>query len=405
MITAHMKRLIRCPLWVLAGSFLAVLSARPLHAQPAEAFALHDGDRVVWVGDGLIERAQHDGSIELALTTRWPNRTVTFRNVGWSGDTVFGEARDHYTNPPTPFEHLIEQINTPRPTVIVFGYGGTLAYEGPEALPAFIEGYHLLLDTLGVTGARCVLLSPIPHEQRASPHPQVERLNARLKEARDAIAEVATARGCWFVDLFDGLQEQYRNQETPLTTNGVHLNEAGYRALAVLLEHALTATPRPAALVMDVSSGLVEGGSLQGDIDQGGPSYRFALIPDTLPADDESGRPLRIAGLPEGTYTLRARGEALHTASAQAWSEGILIHHPAERAQVEALRRAILEKNQLYFRQYRPQNETYLVGFRKYEQGQNAAELGLLDPLIDELENQIGRLRVPRVLVFTLTRE
>ena len=389
--------------WLLCATVL-VGSAFAQRPSPGP-FALHDGDRVVLVGDGLIERAQHYGSIELALTAHWPDRTVTFRNVGWSGDTVFGEARDHYTNPPTAFEHLIEQITTPRPTVIVFGYSGTLAYEGPEALPTFIEGYHQLLDTLAVTGAQCVLLSPIPHEQRASPRPEVERLNARLKQARDATAEIATARGCWFADLFTAMEDQYANMEVLYTTNGVHLNEAGYQVLAVLLEHALTAFAHPATLVIDVSSGRVEGGSLQGDLDQGDQAYRFALIPETLPTDDESGRHLRVAGLPEGTYTLRASGAALHTASAQAWSEGLLINHPAERAQVEALRRTILEKNQLYFRQYRPQNETYLVGFRKYEQGQNAAELAQLDPLIDEKENKIGRLRVPRVLVFTLTWE
>ena len=391
--------------WLPGLTILAMSAVAQVAPSPPKAFALHDGDRVVLVGDGLIERAQHYGSIELALTTRWADRAVAFRNVGWSGDTVFGEARDHYTNPPTAFDHLIEQITTPRPTVVVFGYGGTMAHEERDAIPAFVEGYHQLLDTLAVAEARCVLLAPIPHDQRASPHPQVASLNARLEAARDAVAGVAAARGCWFVDVFAAFQEAYRNREARLTTNGIHLNEAGYRVLAGFLERTLTSGARPSALAVNVSSGLIENGSLQGDIDGGDASYRFTVIPDIVPVDEASGRLLRITGLPEGTYTLRAKGVALHTASARAWSEGVLVDHPAERAQGEALRRAIIEKNQLYFRQYRPQNETYLVGFRNYEQGQNADELTQLDPLIGEKENAIGRLRRPQALVFTLTRE
>ena len=398
------KRGIRRPCWIL---LLAVFSmmARPLLAQSAEAFDLHDGDRVVFVGDGLMEQAQHHGYIEQALTTRWPERNITFRNVGWSGDTVFGEARDHYTNPPTAFEHLIEQITTPRPTVIVFGYGGTLAHEGAEAITTFAEGYHALLDTLAATEARCVLLAPIPHDPTTALHPEVARLNEQLRQTRDVLEQIAHERRCAFVDLFTGMQQQVQNQQAPLTTHGIHLTAEGYRTLAVLIEGGLAGSVRPAVLGLDLTSGRVEGGSLQGAIERGEASFRFSLVPAVLPAAGARGRVLRVAGLPGGRYTLWANSEALHTASARAWNEGVAVVHPGEHAQAEALRRVIIEKNQLYFRQYRPQNETYLVGFRRYEQGQNAAELEQLNPLIDEKENEIGRLRMPQPLAFTLKRE
>ena len=60
------------------------------------AFELHDGDRVVWLGSTLVEREQRDGWWELALTTRFAGKKVTFRNLGWSGDTVFGESHVGY---------------------------------------------------------------------------------------------------------------------------------------------------------------------------------------------------------------------------------------------------------------------------------------------------------------------
>jgi glucose/arabinose dehydrogenase/lysophospholipase L1-like esterase len=59
----------------------------------------------------------------------------------------------------------------------------------------------------------------------------------------------------------------------------------------------------------------------------------------------------------------------------------------------ENLRRAILKKNELFFHRWRPANWTYLLGFRKQEQGQNAVELPKFDPLIEEWEGRIAKLR------------
>jgi len=55
----------------------------------------------------------------------------------------------------------------------------------------------------------------------------------------------------------------------------------------------------------------------------------------------------------------------------------------------EALRQRIVEKNQLFFHRYRPQNETYLFLFRKHEQGNNAVEIPQFDPLIEAADRAI----------------
>ena len=49
---------------------------------------------------------------------------------------------------------------------------------------------------------------------------------------------------------------------------------------------------------------------------------------------------------------------------------------------LEPLRQAIRKKNELFFHRWRPQNETYLFGFRKHEQGKNAKEIAEFDPLV-----------------------
>jgi lysophospholipase L1-like esterase len=55
-----------------------------------------------------------------------------------------------------------------------------------------------------------------------------------------------------------------------------------------------------------------------------------------------------------------------------------------------ALTKTILEKNRLFFYRWRPQNETYLFGFRKHEQGNNGVEIPQFDPLIATKEKEIA---------------
>ena len=64
----------------IAASVSAV-AADPVNP-PAEKFELRDGDRVVFLGNTLIEREQKYGYWELMLTMAWPERNITFRNLG-----------------------------------------------------------------------------------------------------------------------------------------------------------------------------------------------------------------------------------------------------------------------------------------------------------------------------------
>ena len=60
---------------------------------------------------------------------------------------------------------------------------------------------------------------------------------------------------------------------------------------------------------------------------------------------------------------------------------------------LENLRRAVIAKDTLFFNRLRPHNETYLFGFRKHEQGQNAKEIPMFDPLIAQGDEAIQKLK------------
>lgn len=180
----------------------------PLHA--ADPFELKDGDRVVFVGDGLIEREQQYGYLELAMTTRFPDRAVTFRNIGWSGDTPAGASRAGLSlvqagseGPDEGWKQLVKQLQQLKPTVLVVGYGTASSFDGPAGVGKFREELNRLLAA--VDGARFVFLSPLPLPN-AGPYAKV-------------VADAAAARYAPVVTV-------------PDQRDGVQLTADGYRALA-----------------------------------------------------------------------------------------------------------------------------------------------------------------------------
>jgi lysophospholipase L1-like esterase len=265
-------------------AFLAVVSA-------ADPFRFADGDRVVWLGGTLIEREQQSGHWEAALTVKNRPAKVTFRNLGWSGDTVWGESRNGFDESPKGFDRLVSLTTELKPTVLIICYGQSESFAGEAGLPRFRDGLNRLLDALAPTKARVVLMTPTGFEP-----PGADRRNRDL-EAYNAVArEVAAERSAGLFDLYG----RSVALTTRLTDNGRHPTPDGYAKLARV-----------------------------------------------------------IAG---------------------------------ERAVPEALRLKVVAKNQLFFHRWRPQNETYLFGFRKHEQGRNAAEVAAFDPLVAAAEAEIWKL-------------
>ena len=120
-------------------------------AQNTNAFELRDGDRVVLVGDTLIEREQTYGHIEYLLTTQFPDRNITVRNLGWSADTPLGQSRvgfDHSKPPDFWFSQLTNSIAQLKPTVVFLGYGMVNSFAGETELPRFIADLGKLMDAL-----------------------------------------------------------------------------------------------------------------------------------------------------------------------------------------------------------------------------------------------------------------
>jgi len=336
-----------------------------------------DGDRVVFVGDTIIERDAAYGYLETEIIRRLPDLKLTFRNLGWSGDTPAGISRAYFDSPDVGFQRLIEQVKATQPTILVVGYGMADSLENatPQAFEASMNHF---LDSIKETQARLVFLSPV----NLSP----ERIKAEhgklLTAYAGVIKKIADERKGQFVDL--------TSKSPPkelVDANGIHLNEAGHRWFA----HEVLAQLH----VPNEESKLVIASPLDKGLTDDGLSLEVAprLLPTLLMASSTVG--IQVDFLKPGTFRFTIDNQEKKSATAKEWKGTIPIPGTPWVAQAEEVRRLVRRKNELYFQRYRPQNITYLLGFRSYEQGQNAKEIEQLDPMIASLEKKIDELRMP----------
>lgn len=392
---------------------LITLSASALQAQSKSdgktaTFSPKNGDRVVFLGNSLFENDFQYGYLELALTTRFADRDLTFRNLGWTGDDVWGDARSTFTNPPTAYQHLMRNIADAKPSIVLLGYGGVEAQEGEAGLLRFRDGLNKLLGKLDSLGAKTILLSPIP-VLSADTSIDVRKRNADLELYASAIAKIAADRGKQFIDIYKPIQEI--STKTAIIENGVHLNETGYYYLATILEKGmgLTSQPQNTSVLISRQGTSVSGqgkvlASEKGDVKfTVTENYLPLPIPREVSSANDQAHILKFTGLKKGFYTLTANDSQIITASAADWEKGIEIRKGPSFDRAAQIREMIQKKNDLHFFQYRPMNETYIIGFRSYEQGRHVKGLEEQNILITWLEGQIALKKKPKEIIYTLS--
>ncbi len=392
-------------------TFLSICLLAVASQLSAATFELKNGDRVAFLGSTFFEHAVRFGEIETALTSRWPDRHIVFRNIGWAGDSPEGRARAFFDPVDKGFENLKMHLQIANPTVVLLSYGSMAAYEGKAGLKPFIDRMNTLIDAIEESDARIAILSPTPREFKELQLPNPEAQNRELSVYVDALRSIAERRGAFFVDLFNTLETRSRERGTrAITTNGVHLNEYGYHLTAERIAQALSGYSNAKSLEIGRGNAVKEAAgvsvlgveSSEGDIELRLKDERLSLSP--LSGDYSQNLKLALANLPRGNYELVYEGKAIATGSAQKWKRGIQLAWEPSNDRAIQLREAVKRKNKHFFHQWRPQNETYLRGFRKHEQGQNAAEIPLFDQFIEMEEAKIDALKKPQAYTLVLRK-
>ena len=362
---------------------------------------LDNGGTIVWLGGTFVERAQSYGLIELALTAlASPEKPVpVFRNLGWSADTVFAESRGIFDSPEKGYERLLAHLEGLSPTTVFVAYGANESFAGPDGLPRFRDGLQRLLRNIEALGANPVLVTPHRHEQHPSPLPDVTANNRRLEQYGSEIAAIARQRHLPCFDLSKVITEKII--ASPQTDNGIHLNVLGYRKVGDRIARAAFPSSSAARIIVERDESASSTGVSVSGLARSDKRVEFEAKIAHLPWFDTI---LSVRDLDPGNYAIRVGTRHLTEATAAELAKGIVLQSGPDVEQLETLRQLIVDKNRLYFLKWRPQNITYLTGFRKHEQGQNAKEVDELIPLIENLESRIDSMRHPVENEYSITR-
>jgi lysophospholipase L1-like esterase len=377
--------------------FLVLISLFPGAARAGEKRTnkeLADADRVLLLGGGFIEQERLHCYLETRLLRHHPRGQLLFRNLGWGGDTVRGSARTGGFENPEGFARLFKEVTQWKPTVIFVGYGMNESFAGAAGIAPFVKEYGALLDKLAPLKARMILLSPTYHEALGPPYPDATEHNEQLKAYAEAIGELARKRGLEFIDLFQAMKNAKEAQPGRIfTSNGIQPNASGYAVIARTVEEALGYPSGYAWQATVSAAGVVkEAFAAKAKAEATKRGLRLSVQEAALTVADPLGNEhffLKATGLADGIHLIEIDGKISARASAKAWGEaGLRIPTDAEAG--EKLRQAIIAKNELFYRRWRPFNDhSRHFDFMK-------GDFSLYDKAIAERERVIQGMLAPR---------
>ncbi|WP_182867288.1 PVC-type heme-binding CxxCH protein [Stieleria mannarensis] len=217
------------------------LATTPGAVAQSPRLQIRKGLKLAAVGNSLGERMNLYGNFETRFQLRHAGADVRFRNFCWPADEVGNRQR------PGSYTTIDDPLAVFAPQAYLCFFGANESYAGTDdaTVEAFIASYRdylaLLNSNYSGGNAQFVLVSPIAFESTGHRlHPDAAARNKALKVYRDAIEKLASEQKLPFVDLFTESLAAFDAQPgNQYTINGLHLNEAGDRWVAELLDRSL----------------------------------------------------------------------------------------------------------------------------------------------------------------------
>jgi lysophospholipase L1-like esterase len=426
-------------------TFLAAmgLAARVLAAD----FFIHDGDRVVFLGDSITEQRLYTTYIEAYALTRHPQWQLAFRNVGWGGDTAWLRQRSHpdesklFAADEATQQGMVDDavgrglgrdVLPLKPTAVTIDFGmNDHSYQAfrVDIFGAYVRSQAELAKVLKSNGVRVALLTPQPIEDKR-PDPDQDVRNQSLRKFSDGLKDVAAKASVTFGDQFDPymaimLRERAANPKVVIGGgDAVHPGPIGHMimAWAILKELGASALVSRAEIDGAAKTVVAVGACRIENLKFADEGISFDRLDDALPMPiDPAAEPvlklapilaelnrydLMITGLAAGAYQLTIDGESVGKATAEQLGKGWNLAAEAGpiTKQTQELLKLVFQKNNLFFNRWR---NVQLFSFPAWAQSteaetQRSAELARMDQKIVESEAQIEKLRKPQLRHFEL---
>lgn len=362
----------------IALAAVALASGRPL-AQ--DGFALRAGDRVVFYGDSITQARHYTAFVETYVVTRFPKLDVTFVHSGWGGDGVKGGAGGD-------IDHRLERdVMAYQPTVLTIMLGMNDGGQRPfdaALFEAYSSGYRHIVETVRRSrpGIRITVLQPSPYDDVTRAADFEGGYNAVLRRYGQFVKDLAATERLTVADLNDPVVRSLTRAQAAdpaaaarLIPDRIH---PGPQITLVMAQAVLEAWDAPATVteveidaprkaarvqvqtrVSDVRAGdgiawTQEDEALPMPLDVQDPLTVLVLrSSDFVEALDR--QPLRVVGLPGGSYELRVDGESVGTFGSDRLASGINLAElptPMTRQAAE-VHQLTLQHNLLHWLQWR----------------------------------------------------
>jgi lysophospholipase L1-like esterase len=269
----------------------ACLMASAAPAQtPTPAFALHNGDRVVFYGDSITAQRRYTRFVEDFIVSRYPHMRIEFYNAGVSGDTAEGgHAGDMETR-------VRRDVLPLHPTVVTIMLGmndGRYTTEFPENFEDYKTGYRKLVDTLrsDLPGVRLLLIRPSPYDEIAHP-PAIAGYNSVMVRYGDFVAKLGQEMNLPVVDFTAAVDDALRagmridpRMAGSLLPDRIHPSETGHWIMAAALARGWNASPDVSSVAIDAATINVtrQENATVSDLKESGADLSWTQLDQALP--------------------------------------------------------------------------------------------------------------------------
>lgn len=412
----------------LAFVFTANLTAHSEQPDP-KAFFFRDGDRAMILGDSITEQRQYSTLIESFVLARFPSWNISFRNTGWSGDTMGLRTRGGLD---AGFDRDIKPL---QPTAVTIDFGMNDARAGDAGSEGYGTNARTLAEKFAALGTRVALITSSSEERYENGQPAGAAYNLMLRKYSDGLQAVAKEKGLIFVDQLAPMIEVIENGRKAavlakaegglrLVPDGVHPNWAGQLVMATSILKGLNAPSLVSSVEVDAKSGKAK--AVQAKVSEvaTGETLSFTRLDESLPwpipgdallatpipgfspLEELSRYLLKVTSLPAGKYVVSVDGKAWGTFTQEELGAGINLGQAALTGlpEVRALLDAITAKNDLFFVRWRVvqlYDAPAWISKEAVESGRQA-ELKSMDARIGEADAALPSLRKPKPHLWSI---